>query len=117
MEIDKEKFIAAQAIAKSVVDGLSGVEDEDKFQAKFRIRFKAVIKIVEDYATVAPGDEWINSGVLVPKAYWDTRNPELIGEGNRPMKNEKTGRWEVWTQMKHIVEFKKMIEAREIESK
>lgn len=113
MAIDQEKWIGAQAVVKSIIESLPQIEDNNKFYGILRARFDHAIKIMEEYATINPDDEWINTGVRVPKAYWDTRNEELIMEGNRPMKTEKG--WFIHTQKKRIQEFKKFIDGHEEE--
>lgn len=110
--IDEQKFIGAQALLKSIIEKLE-MPEQEKWAGTLRARFLAAIKIAEDYATIDPGEEWINTGVRVPKAYWDTRNEELIGEGNRPFKDPNGKGWFVSTQKKKIFEFKKMMDERE----
>jgi len=114
MALDKEKLVAAQAILKSLIESMPSMESNDKFFGYVNTRFKHCIKMAEEYATIDPDEEWVSTGVTVPKAYWDTRNQEYIGEGNRVQKNEKTGRWEIWTQWKDIKKFKEMMEKREV---
>jgi len=114
MSIDKDKLIAAQAIMKSLIDKSEPISVSTKFDAWdsiLRRQFAICIKIVEEYATENPDDEWINTGVRVPKAYWDSRDDSLIMEGNRPQKTEKG--WFIFTQKKAVREFKKFIEAKE----
>lgn len=108
--IDNEKFIAAKALLKSIIEKLD-IPENDKWSQTLRIRFTAAIKIAEDYATPKPGEEWINTGVRVPKTYWDTRDAAVIGEGNRVRKTE-TG-WFIFTQQKNIFDFKKIMDEKE----
>ncbi len=108
--LDNDKFIAAQALLKSIIEKMDESYD-DRWQGILRVRFQRAIKIAEDYATVLADEEWINTGVRVPKAYWDNRDQSIIGENNRPQKTEKG--WMIFTQKKNIFEFKKIMEERE----
>lgn len=109
--LDKEKLVAAEAILKSLIESLPNVTDNNVFFGLIRSRFQHCIRIAEDYAAIPPEEEYINTGVRVPKAYWDTRDESLIMKGNRPQKTE-TG-WFIFTKKKDIFDFKKMIEEKE----
>lgn len=116
MSIEKDKLIAAQAIMKSLIDKSTEIGANTDFKmwdTVLRRQFDICIKIVEEYATENPDDEYINTGVRVPKAYWDTRDDSLIMEGNRPQKTEKG--WFIFAQKKSIREFKKFIENAQAE--
>lgn len=110
--IDHEKFIAAQAILKSLIESLPNIEDDNLFYGRIRARFQHATKIAEEYATVDEGDEYINTGVRVPKAYWDTRDASLLN-GNIPRKVEEKG-WFIFARRKDIAKFKTFIETTEV---
>lgn len=73
--LDNDRFIAAQALLKSIIEKLDEHSD-DKWQGILRLRFNHAIKIAEDYAKVNPDEEYINTGVRVPQAYWDARKKD-----------------------------------------
>lgn len=111
MTIDNDKFIAAQAVVKSLIESMPNTPD-GLFEKALKSRFNYCIKMMEEYATVNPDDEFINTGVRVPKAYWDTRLQEIIGNGNRPQKVGDQG-WFIFSRRKDVFEFKKMMDERE----
>lgn len=112
MSIDNDKFIASQAIMKSLIESMPSTPDA-LFEKALKARFQYCIKIMEEYATINPDDEFINTGVRVPKSYWDTRKQEIIGDGNRPQKVEDQG-WFIFSRRKDVFEFKKMMDEREV---
>jgi len=104
--LDEQRWIASQAIMKAIIE-----KPETKVE-NIALGFKSIMKIMEDYSTVNPQEEYINTGVRVPKAYWDATTWEakckIIMEGNRPQKTEKG--WYVFSQQKYIDKFKKFME-------
>lgn len=110
MGLDNDKFIAAQALLKSLIESMPNIADA-VFDKAIKERFSFCIKIAETYATINPDDEFINTGVRVPKVYWDSRKQSIIGEGNRPQKVDDGG-WFIFSRKKDVFEFKKMMDER-----
>lgn len=111
MSLDNDKFIASQAIMKSLIESMPNTPDA-LFEKALKARFDFCIKIMEEYATINPDDEFINTGVRVPKAYWDTRKQEIIGEGNRPQKVDDQG-WFIFSRRKDVFAFKELMDKRD----
>lgn len=111
MSLDNDKFIASQAIMKSLIESLPATPDS-LFEKAVKDRFRICTKIMEEYATINPDDEYINTGVRVPKMYWDNRDQKIIGEGNRPQKVDDQG-WFIFSKRKDVFAFKEMMDKRD----
>jgi hypothetical protein len=114
--LDEQKWIGAQAIVKSLLENVPyekwGMLDK---------HFGECIRIMEKYSMLDPEEELLNTGIRIPKAYWDAQTPEskeqIIGKGNVPRKVlDKEGKslgWFIHCKKKDVDEFKKMMDDRE----
>ena len=106
--IDQDKFIAAQAVMKMLVADLEG----DKLKA----RFDFAMRVIEEYATVPEGEEFINTGIEIPKQFWNFPNmtvrQEWLTEWGRTQKIEGKG-WYVFVKEKNLPKLKKIFDERD----
>ncbi len=115
--LDQEKWIASQSIMKELVAKMPMLTYANTKEF-LETHFEMCTKIMEDYATLSAEDEYINTGVRVPKDYWDLPTYEAkekrIGEGNRVQKvMDESGAskgWFVFSKKKDIEKFKKQFE-------
>lgn len=115
MALDQEKWIGAQAIMKSLIEKILPVEnllDKDILEGFF----KRCMKIMEDYATIPEGEEFINTGIEIPKQYWNLPNnlvkQDWATEWGKPMKVEGKG-WYLFCRGKDLPKLKQVFDGRE----
>ena len=109
MSLDEQKWIAAQAIMKAII------EKKEIVIESIPIGFKAIMKIMEDYATIPEDEEWINTEIPITKDYWNLtpqNQVKMITEYGKPMPIvNKVGRkeWYVHVQRKSMEKFKTLM--------
>lgn len=113
--LDEQKFIGAQAIMKSLIESKAIKVPETSLS----IVFSEIMKIIEDYATIPEGEEFVNTEIPIPKEFWNQTpqtQTQWLTEWGKPMPVvNKVGRkeWFVHTKRVNLAKVKKVFEDRE----
>lgn len=112
--LDNEKWIGAQAIMKELI-GVWRKADTLDPEAWLKDNFTFCMKIMEDYATLPEGEEFINTGIEIPKQFWNlpnqTAKDDFLTEWGRTRKVEGKG-WYVFCKGKDLPKLKSVFDGR-----
>jgi hypothetical protein len=113
--IDQEKWIASQSVMKELI----AKAPENGFEHWVGEKFKFCLSIMEEYATLSPNDEWVNTEISIGKEFWN-QTPQVqaqwLTEWGKPMPViNKVGRkeWYVHAQRINLEKIKKEFDKRE----
>ena len=107
--LDQEKWIGAQAIMKELIakTGVTKALSSD---------FRDCMRIMEEYATMEAGEEFVNTGIEIPKQFWNlpnnTAKSEWLTEWGKTQKVEGKG-WYVFAKEKNLPKLKKIFDERD----
>lgn len=113
--LDEQKWIGAQAIMKSLIE--SGGSKKENIN-NLPETFKFCMDIIENYSILPEGDELINTGIEIPKQFWNlptnAAKSEWLTEWGRTQKVEGKG-WYVFCKRADLPKLKSVFDKRESE--
>lgn len=111
--LDVDKWIASQSLMKELI---AHVPHSEKWESVIKEKFRICTNIMEEYATVPAGEEFINTGIEIPKQFWNLPNNDAkidwTTEWGRPQKVEGRG-WYLFARGKDLQKVKQAFEKRE----